>query len=94
MKAHKTNCIINEYGLDELNNTQQQLIHQARHVCKGAYAPFSNFKVGASLLLETDTVVFGNNQENAAYPSVLCTERIAFFTAGSNYPEQISSKLQ
>ena len=44
--------------------------------------------VGASLLLETDTVVFGNNQENAAYPSGLCAERIAFFAAGSNYPEQ------
>ena len=49
---------------------------------------YSNFKVGASLLLETGTVVCGNNQENAAYPSGLCAERIAFFSAGSNYPEQ------
>lgn len=88
MKAHKTNCILNEYRFDELNNTQQQLIHQAHHVCKEAYAPYSNFKVGASLLLETGTVVCGNNQENAAYPSGLCAERIAFFSAGSNYPEQ------
>ena len=45
MKVHKTDCILNEYSLDELNNTQQQLIHQAQHVCKEAYAPIQILKL-------------------------------------------------
>jgi cytidine deaminase len=56
-------------------------------VASKAYAPYSEFKVGASLLLEDGEVVLGSNQENIAYPSGLCAERVALFYAGSNYPE-------
>ena len=44
-----------------------------------AYAPYSNFSVGAGILLENGEIITGNNQENAAYPSGLCAERVAFF---------------
>ena len=55
----------------------------ARH---RAYAPYSNFTVGCAIMLENGIVVTGNNQENAAYPSGLCAERVAIFAAGAQYP--------
>lgn len=59
---------------------------------KGAYAPYSDFKVGAAILLSNGKVITASNQENAAYPSGLCAERIAIFAAGSQYPgEKIDS---
>ncbi len=51
-----------------------------------AYAPYSNFRVGAAILLENGEIITGNNQENAAYPSGLCAERVAIFFAGSQFP--------
>lgn len=53
---------------------------------ENAYAPYSNFQVGAAVLMENDEVVIGNNQENASYPSGLCAERVAVFQAGAKYP--------
>jgi cytidine deaminase len=53
-----------------------------------AYAPYSQFHVGAAILLENGTMVEGNNQENAAYPSGLCAERVAIFSVGANFPNQ------
>ena len=60
---------------------------QAVAVRKKAYAPYSKFKVGAAILLDNGEVVLGSNQENAAYPSGLCAERVAIFYAGSMYPD-------
>lgn len=57
--------------------------HEAR---EKAYAPYSHFKVGAALQLETGEIITGNNQENAAFPSGLCAERVAIFHAGATYP--------
>ncbi len=51
-----------------------------------AYAPYSKFTVGCAILLENGEIIHGNNQENAAYPSGLCAERVAIFAAGANYP--------
>lgn len=51
-----------------------------------AYAPYSNFRVGAALLLDNGEIITGNNQENVAYPSGLCAERVAIFFAGSQFP--------
>ena len=50
------------------------LVESAFKAMENAYAPYSNFKVGAALLLENGTVIQGNNQENIAYPSGLCAE--------------------
>ena len=52
-----------------------------------AYAPYSQFNVGAAVLLNDGTVVEGNNQENIAYPSGLCAERVALFAAGATFPD-------
>ena len=63
------------------------LIKSAQEAALKAYAPYSNFLVGASLLLADGQVVTGNNQENACYPAGLCAERVAFFAAKSQNPD-------
>ncbi|WP_426486494.1 cytidine deaminase [Flavobacterium sp. 2] len=74
-------------GIEELSEEIQNLMSQAVEIRKKAYAPYSQFKVGAALLLDNGKIVLGSNQENAAYPSGLCAERVAIFHAGSIYPE-------
>jgi cytidine deaminase len=73
-------------SVPELPNDVQSLMAQAIEVRKTAYAPYSKFKVGAALLLDNGKIVLGSNQENAAYPSGLCAERVAVFQAGTIYP--------
>lgn len=70
----------------ELPKEYQELVIAAKEATKNAYAPYSNFNVGAAILLENNIIVKGNNQENAAYPSGLCAERTAIFSASANYP--------
>lgn len=74
-------------SLEELTQEERQLIEAAREIAGKAYAPYSRFQVGAALLLENGEVVSGSNQENAAYPSGLCAERVALFWAGTHYPD-------
>ena len=74
-------------SVQELPNDIQNLMAQAVEIRKKAYAPYSKFRVGAALLLDNGKIVLGSNQENAAYPSGLCAERVAVFQAGSIYPE-------
>lgn len=64
----------------------QSLMNQAIEIRKNAYAPYSRFRVGAAILLDNGKIVLGSNQENAAYPSGLCAERVAIFQAGAVYP--------
>ena len=78
--------LINHWN--ELSDLDQQMIEKAYSACDDAYSPYSKFKVGASVLLENGQVVIGNNQENRAFPSGLCAERVALFSAGSNYPNE------
>lgn len=77
---------IKGYTMEECSNEQLELINQAKEACESAYAPYSKYQVGAAVLLEDGTIVQGNNQENAAYPSGLCAERTALFYASSKYP--------
>ncbi len=65
----------------------QSLMEQAISIRKNAYAPYSKFRVGCAILLDNEKVVLGSNQENAAYPSGLCAERVAIFQAGALYPD-------
>lgn len=62
------------------------LIKEAKKQAMNAYAVYSNFRVGAAVLLENGKIIGGNNQENAAYPSGLCAERTAVFYANSQFP--------
>ncbi|MBN9285133.1 MULTISPECIES: cytidine deaminase [Flavobacterium] len=72
---------------NELPEDVKPLMEQAVAIRKKAYAPYSKFKVGAAILLDNGKVVVGSNQENAAYPSGLCAERVAIFQAGAIYPD-------
>ena len=93
----KKQQIISDYTLynnsSELEQSDAELLKLALKAQKNAYAPYSNFKVGAAIRLDNGITVVGNNQENAAYPSGLCAERVAIFNAGSNYPDNKILKI-
>lgn len=74
---------------EELSQIEQKLLQAATTARMDAYAPYSNFKVGAALLLDNGELVTGNNQENASYPAGLCAERVAVFQAGSRFPGSV-----
>lgn len=81
-----------ETTVSHLSPEERNLVEQAIASGKKAYAPYSGFYVGAALLLENGEIILGNNQENIAFPSGLCAERVAFFFAKANYPEIAISK--
>ncbi|MBI9062899.1 MAG: cytidine deaminase [Marinilabiliaceae bacterium] len=72
---------------NELSGPDHQLVDAAIEACANAYAPYSAFHVGAAVLLANGEIITGTNQENAAYPSGLCAERVAIFYANSKYPK-------
>lgn len=74
-------------SIEEVPQDIQDLMQKAVEVRDNAYAPYSNFKVGASVMLENDEIVVGSNQENASYPSGLCAERTAVYSAGARFPD-------
>ena len=73
---------------DEFSSEEKKLIDAAREAATRSYAPYSQFNVGAAVQLSDGTIVTGNNQENAAYPSGLCAERTTIFWANSQYPSK------
>jgi cytidine deaminase len=93
MRTHKEIIEIIELEKEELNSIDSMLLEKAKEASQKAYAPYSKFKVGASVLLKNDEIHSANNQENAAYPSGLCAERIAIFTAKSNSPNSQVLKI-
>jgi len=74
------------YNFEELGESKQILINKAKEQVNKAYAPYSKFHVGAAIELENGKIITGSNQENSAYPSGLCAERVAMFYANANYP--------
>lgn len=79
--------------ISELSTEDRSLMQKAIEAREKAYAPYSKFNVGCALLLENGTIVLGNNQENAAYPSGMCAERVAIWKAGSEYPKMSVTKI-
>jgi cytidine deaminase len=73
---------------EQLHAADQQLVTAAKSARNRAYAPYSNYQVGAALRLQNGQLIEGNNQENIAYPSGLCAERVALFYAGANFPNE------
>ena len=73
--------------LSELSETDQQLIVLARASLDDSYSPYSQFQVGAGLLLQNGKMIGGSNQENASYPLCLCAERVALSAAASQYAQ-------
>lgn len=79
--------------LEDLDLESKYLAHKAKDAANHAYAPYSKFHVGAAVLLEDGTIVTGTNQENAAYPSGMCAERVALYAAIAQHPESKITKI-
>lgn len=75
-------------SVDELEEKDRVLVEAATAASLDAYAPYSQFYVGAALRLKNGEIIKGSNQENVAYPSGLCAERVAIYYAGATYPNQ------
>lgn len=80
-------------SIDELPSDEKYLLQKAIDARELAYAPYSKFKVGAAVQLESGIIYTGNNQENVAYPSGLCAERVAVFSAMSENPTAVIEKI-
>jgi cytidine deaminase len=65
------------------DDIRKRLIQVALEARKRAYAPYSNYPVGAALLTASGQIYDGVNIENAAYPTTMCAERVAVFKAVS-----------
>jgi cytidine deaminase len=87
MKRNKIEIEFCEFdNIDQLSEEDKRLLISARRARENAYAPYSGYHVGSAVLLENGKIVTGSNQENAAYPSGLCAERVALFQASALYP--------
>jgi cytidine deaminase len=88
MRTKELRIFVYEYPtLQDLPEADQKLVLAAREASGRAFAPYSRFNVGAALLLDNGEVITGNNQENAAFPTGLCAERVALFYAHATYPK-------
>ncbi len=88
MKNVELRIAVKEFeSKQELPLELQQLLQKAEEATQSAYSPYSKFNVGAAVLLANGEIICGSNQENSAYPSGLCAERVAMFYASAKYPE-------
>lgn len=88
MNKKTINITYNECtSLEELSEIDVKLIQKAVEIAKKSHSPYSNFPVGAALLLDTGEIFAGNNQENIAYPSGTCAERTVLNYVHANFPD-------
>ena len=88
MKEQKFEFLFEVYdSIDELNEHDKQLLNEARNATQRAYAPYSNFHVGAAAKLINGKIITGSNQENASFPVGICAERVLLGASSSLYPE-------
>ena len=80
-------------SINELKLKDQNLLKAADQILEKSYSVYSGFSVGASALLSNGEIVSANNQENIAYPSSMCAERVLFYYCKSNFPECIIEKV-
>lgn len=85
MDEKKITTKVRVYSYNELTEEQKKLVDMAREATMHSYSPYSNFKVGAALLLDNGEIFIGANQENAAFAGI-CGERAALYAAGAKYP--------
>lgn len=79
--------IVHEFSsIEELTEEDKHLVLLAKEASDIAYAPYSQFYVGAAIQLENGVIIKGSNQENVAYPSGLCAERVGIFAASTQFP--------
>ena len=81
-----------EYDLldesNQLSSSDQELLEAAKKATQTAYAPYSNFKVGAAARLSSNTIIIGSNQESASFPVGICAERALLNSVGSQFPQE------
>ena len=81
-----------EYDLldnsNQLSLADQALLTAAKEATKTAYAPYSNFKVGAAARISSNAIIIGSNQESASFPVGICAERALLNSIGSQFPHE------
>ncbi len=87
MKQEQLHIQYQRLNYQEIPENVRELVEHARDAISRAYAPYSQFRVGAAVRLKNGVIITGNNQENVAYPSGLCAERVALFYANAKYPD-------
>jgi cytidine deaminase len=88
MTEHEIKINFKEYAsVDELNNEEKTLCLEAVKALKTSHSPYSKFKVGVAMRLQSGKILYASNQENVAYPSGLCAERVALFHWGANHAD-------
>ena len=86
MKKRSISVPYLEYeSIKELVPKDRELLKRAGMAAANAYAPYSHYKVGAAVRMKTGEIYEGSNQENMAFPSGLCAERVALFSAVSSH---------
>ncbi len=73
-------------SIEELKEEDAWLLREAMEVSQNAYAPYSNFQVGAVAKLGNGEIVAGSNQENASYPVGICAERVLLSSVATLFP--------
>src|SRR5437588_11142320 len=88
MTEHEIKIRFKEYAsIDELSSDEKTLCLEAVKALKNSHSPYSKFKVGVAMSLQSGKILYASNQENAAYPSGLCAERVGLFYWGANHPD-------
>jgi cytidine deaminase len=94
MTNHEIKVAFDEYtSLHELDITDRDLCEEAVKAMDNSHSPYSKFRVGAALKLKSGKIILGSNQENVAYPSGLCAERVALFHWGANHPDDLIESM-
>ncbi|RYD81053.1 MAG: cytidine deaminase [Sphingobacteriales bacterium] len=90
MNTLNINISFEQYsGISELSEKDRTLCELAEQALMSSYSPYSKFRVGTAVLLKGGQTILGSNQENLAYPSGLCAERVALFSIGAAYPDAV-----
>lgn len=80
-------------SIDELIPVDKKLLKKAEEILEQAYSVYSGFSVGAAALLDNGEIIAANNQENIAYPSSMCAERVLFYFCKANFPNSKIKKV-
>lgn len=86
MRKKKIEIDVEVLQYEELNDADREMIDAAKEATKSSYSPYSKFQVGAALRMANGEIVRGANQENSAFPSGLCAERVTMFYANAHFP--------
>lgn len=94
MKSINLNISFEQYnGIEELSEKDKQLCELSEQALATSYSPYSKFRVGTAIRLTSGETILGSNQENVAYPSGLCAERVALFSIGSSRPNAVIESM-